>query len=83
MFDDDDDDDGEDGDDGVDESSHGHSESSVFALRELCMGKDRTGGTCGRPWSSLREVARVNGQGAQSHAVFLLPLGASYHGASV
>ena len=56
---------------------------SVFALRELCMWRDRTGGTCGRLWSSLREVARVNGQGAQSHAVFLLPLAASYHGASV
>ena len=57
---------------------------SVFALRELCMWRDRTSGeTCGRLWSSLREVARVNGQGAQSHAVFLLPLGASYHGASV
>ena len=77
---DDDDDDGYDGDD---ESSHGKSESSVFAPRELCKGRDRTGGTCGRLWSSLREVARLNGPGAQSHAVFLLPLGASYHGASV
>ena len=38
---DDDDDDGYDGDD---ESSHGQSESSVFAPRDLCKGRDRTGG---------------------------------------
>ena len=47
------DDDDDNGDDGDEESSHSHSESSVFALRELCIGGDRAGGTCGRLWSSL------------------------------